>query len=333
MLKIELHPAPNGTPGQGELRVKGWKHTPVGLELAIQRNQDSYYLDANGHWSASQRWTALGEVQDTDGALQTLVGPWLVDPLTADQRMAYMLSLRNSEGSDNGVLRMVGELLSSAAAGSSPAAPATSVAPAVVPAVAPPAPTPEPAPESEAKAEIAAQSESPVEEAPRPPPKKPRRWPLLALMGVLAAAGLAAWWWLSPGSKSPPDAEPTIEAEALAPDGPCHPQILTTNNDDLALLQACVKSNPSSAQTLQLISAAESAKRCNLAQRLFAYKAQSGDVEVALAYARRYDPEGFTAGACIDKADGETAAYWYERVLDQQPDNAQAKQRLEALQP
>jgi len=327
MLKIELRAAPGGTPGQGNLRIQGWKHPLDGLELAVQRNQDGYYLDATGHWSASQRWTALTDTRSADeAALQAIVGPWLVDPLTADQRMTYMFYLRSADGQDKGVLRIVGDLLSSAAAGTPPATLASAVAPTVT---IPPAPAPEPPPAAES--EPAAEPE-PEPEPESPPPEKPRKHLLLVLLIalVLAVAAGLAWWWFARADHAGA-AEP--EASTDAASGPCHPQVLDASQDDLTLLQTCVKSNPTSEQTLALIAAAETAKRCNLAQRLFAYKAQAGDIDIALAYARRYDPQGFTASQCIDKPDGETAAYWYERVLEQQADNAQAKQRLEALQP
>jgi len=317
MLKLELRAAQNSIPGQGELRIQGWQETSAGLELAVQRNQDGYYLDASGNWSASQRWSPLADVSDAGDHLLSVVGPWLVDPLTADQRMTYMFYLRNADGSDKGVLRIVGELLSSAAAGK----PAVTATPVLAPEPPPSAFQSEPLLPPEPKTEPPVKPEQPLV----PPPQKTSRLPLLILLValLLIVAGLV-WWWMSRAD----GAAPTQAASS-----PCSPQILSSSQDDLALLQACVKSQPDSAQVLELIKAGQQAKRCNLVQRLYAYKAQSGDVDIALAYARQYDPEGFTPGACIDKADGETAAYWYERVLEQQPDNAHAKQRWEALQP
>jgi len=352
MLNIELRAAKTGTPGQGELRIQGWKEDLHGLELAVQRNQDDYYLDDRGQWSASQHWNALVDVRAQDDRLLAAVGPWLVDPLTADRRMTYMFYLRSPDGSDKGVLRIVGELLGSAAADTS-AAP--EIKPAPPPEIKPspqaaPEPELEPEPEPEPQVESASepQAASALPETPLPsPPPPPSRWPLwvLLLALILSAAGLA-WWFLlrsaahTPSGTTPvtsqdaaANAPPSAESAESAATSPCDPQILGANPDDLALLQACVRSNPSSAQVLELIRAAKDAKRCNLMQRLYAYTAQAGDAVVALAYAREYDPEQFKSGGCIQAADSETAAYWYELVLEREPGNGEAKRRLEALKP
>lgn len=82
---------------------------------------------------------------------------------------------------------------------------------------------------------------------------------------------------------------------------------------------------------MAVIEAAKQAERCNIVQRLYAHKAQSGDTKIAFAYAREYDPESFKDGGCIKSADAETAAYWYEIVVANDPSNAAAKQRLEQL--
>ena len=52
--------------------------------------------------------------------------------------------------------------------------------------------------------------------------------------------------------------------------------------------------------------------------------------QIALAYAREFDPATFVAG-CLTAADKETAIYWYELVLSKEPENAEVKARIEAL--
>jgi len=91
-----------------------------------------------------------------------------------------------------------------------------------------------------------------------------------------------------------------------------------------------LKTNPDSAQILAVIDAAKKESRCDLAQRLYAFKGQSGDVPIALAYAKEFDPATF-AGGCFKNADKQTAIYWYEVVLSKDANNAQAKARIEAL--
>jgi hypothetical protein len=100
--------------------------------------------------------------------------------------------------------------------------------------------------------------------------------------------------------------------------------------DDLIYIQSCLKTNPDSVQVLAVIDAAKKSNRCDLAQRLYAFKGQAGDIPVALAYAKEFDPVSFTSG-CFKAADKETAIYWYEVVLSKDANHAEAKSRLEAL--
>jgi len=328
MLKIELRPTREGTPGQGELQIQGWKQEAGGLQLAVQRNQDDYYLDDSGQWHASQRWNSLPNVREEDGQLLAQVDAWLVDPLTADTRMTYMLYLQNEDGSDKGVLRMVGELLSSAAAGRIAPPPAPPKAPPKPEPVTEPEPEPEPLPEPEPVAEVEPIPPKPQPVPPKPKPKPKSRWPLLVLLLlVLLAAGLALGWFLL---RPNPSVDTPAEATTS---GACSAPVLAENQDDLALIQNCLKTSPSSDEVLALINAAKESKRCNLVQRLYAHKAQSGDAVIALAYAREYDPASFKAGGCIESADAETAAYWYELALERDPTQSAARERLEALKP
>ena len=78
------------------------------------------------------------------------------------------------------------------------------------------------------------------------------------------------------------------------------------------------------------MAAAKAAKRCDVAQRLYVFKSNGGDIKVALAYAREYDSASFVAG-CVTAADKETALYWYEFVLSKDPSNQVAKDRIKAL--
>lgn len=124
-----------------------------------------------------------------------------------------------------------------------------------------------------------------------------------------------------------PSTTPTSSATLPAP---CSLAALSAAKDDLIFLQECLKTNPEAAQILEVIGAAKAAKRCDLMQRLYAFKSQSGDTTVALAYAREFDPEFHQVG-CIVSPDKATAVYWYELVLSKQPDNADAKARVQAL--
>ena len=126
-----------------------------------------------------------------------------------------------------------------------------------------------------------------------------------------------------------------------APDAPeSRPAVVETDNctmDKLAdrpglqFVQECVKESKTSEQWLTVIEEAKKAEQCDVAQRLYVNKAQSGDVKIAMAYAREYDPKDHQANACFSKPNPATAAYWYETVLLSEPDNAQAKARFQEL--
>jgi len=315
-LRIQLRAAPGGQPGHGELVLRGWEHAPDALTVSIRRNRDSYYLDAGGGWGSAPVDHALGAVREDGDALVAAVGPWLVDPLLAGTGMTYLLTLRNAEGEGDGVLQVIPGLLSSAAAGQSQLTAST----AVHAAAPPPVPDVEPAAEAEAPPQSAPAATAP------PASAKKSLWWLWLLLGLLLLAliGAALWWFvLRPGGGS--------GAVADAGDtSPCGTGSMAQTSDDLLFIRTCLATQPSSQEVLEVIAAAKAAKRCNLVQRLYAHKAQAGDVEVALAYAREYDPHSFSGG-CIEAADADTAVYWYEIVTEHAPDNHEAQQRLQEL--
>ncbi|KRW60845.1 hypothetical protein [Pseudomonas sp. TTU2014-080ASC] len=344
MLRIELKAAQSGQPGYGELTLHGWAQEGEGLELTIQRNQDGHYLAAGGSWDSNPVWHALDGMSLNDEVLNGEVGPWLIDPLMANPQNAYMLQLRNPDGSDKGVVRIVGTILSSQAAGSSQSGekraerPAPAVTPPPPPSEPEPEPTPLPEPEPEPVLTLDPEPEpEPIAAEPRPQPtpvpekKGSKLGLIIAILLVLAALAAAAWWFFlrTPGTTAP---AATSEASTSAADtAPCSVGALGQDKDDLVFIQSCLKSNPSSEQVLAAINAAKEAKRCGVVQRIYAHKAQAGDAAVAFAYAREYDPEHFKSGGCVEAADAETAAYWYEIAVNNDPSNQEAKQRMEAL--
>ncbi|SEI57648.1 hypothetical protein SAMN04244579_01206 [Azotobacter beijerinckii] len=339
MLRIELTAAAGGQPGHGELTVHGWPGGTEDLELSVLRNQDSLYLEAGGGWDSLPVWHALDGLERRDEALFGAVGPWLVDPLVRDPKMVYRLQLRAAGQSDGGVLRIVGNLLSSPAVGH----PQPDERPPAPPVVAEPEPelpvveVVEPAPDD---SPLVAERDEEFRAAPAPKPRQPVRWlPFVVGLALLLGVGLAGYWYfvLRPQTQTPvaaatvPAATPAVAAAGEA--GACAASALAESGDDLTFIQACLKSSPSSAQVLETIAAAKQAKRCGVVQRLYAHKAQAGDAAIALAYAREYDPQSFAAGGCVEAADAETAAYWYEIALANDAGNAEAKKRLEALKP
>lgn len=328
MLRLELKKADSGQPGYGKLVVHGWTGNPEGVELTVTRNQDGRYLEASGGWSTNPTWHALDTLQQEVDALTVEVGPWLIDPLVLDPQMAYQVVLRVGEHQGKSVLRVDGSILSSQAAGSSiredqrvkPAAPAPVVETAAEDII--PEPEPEPVIEPEP-----IEPEPEVVVPPAPVEKKRSKLPLiLLLLLVLLLLGALLWWFLlrTPAEESP---AAVAAGEAAA----CSSDALKQTRDDLVFIQQCLKSNPGSAQVLEVIATAKQAKRCGVMQRLYAHKAQAGDAAIAFAYAQEYDPDTFSKGGCIASADKETAAYWYEIAVNNDPKNEKASQRLEAL--
>lgn len=339
MLRIELKAAQSGQPGYGELTVHGWQEGADSLELTVQRNQDGRYLGANGKWDTSPSWHGLDGLDLVDEKLTGEVGPWLIDPLMLDPQMAYMLQLRNEDGSDKGVLRILGTLLSSKAAGNSShdEKKVERKAEPVIPPVVEPEPALLPEPEVEPEPIELFLDEPQVAEpiAPSPPPpqpvKDPSKLPMILIILLLVLALAAAAWWFLLRKPAGDDTAAAPSTPAAGEAAACSAQALSEGSEDLTFIQACLKSSPSSEQVLAVIAAAKEAKRCGVVQRLYAHKAQSGDAAIAYAYAREYDPQHHVGGGCIEAADGETAAYWYEIAVNNDPGNQDASQRLEEL--
>ena len=358
MKPIKLQAATGGQPGYGELVVSGWSHGAEACELCVQRNQDNYYLGENNDWGARQVWHQLGALQEDGERFLCNVDHRLVDPLVENQRMyQFRLTLRDAQSKkeEEAGLRIDSRLQPSTASGSSrfeekKVDHTTRAAPKDEPVPEPPMTAPEQEP---------IQAPEPIVTT-LPPvlPKKSSKIPLILIILLLVLAlAAAAWWFLlrKPPSDdtttepSPPPAvaEPSSPPAVAEPSPPpataepsaapaagmavCSPETLADAKDDLSFIQACLKSNPSSEQVLAIITAAKEAGRCNVMQRLYAHKAQSGDAAVAYAYAREYDPAHYAGGGCIKAADGETAVYWYEIVVEHDPQNQDAQQRLKEL--
>lgn len=329
-IRPELKPAASGRPGVGVLVLTSWDRESLefgaGAEVCVQRNQDHRYLGENGQWTATQTWHQVSLSEELiDTSVVLALDARLVDPLVENPQMTYQLQVRIGSEEAIGVLRMRDGVLSSRAAGQS-ADPVNHVA--------------------DSQRVVAADSLVPplpevVEPAPEPliqPSQKQSKtglWVALIALLVLVVAGYFAWKHF--GSTAQPvttsgTVNPALTSPPVVPaePAPCSTEALTATKDDLLFIQACLKTNPDSNQVLTVIATAKEAKRCDVVQRLYAFKGQSGDAKVALAYAREFDPATFVAG-CLSAADKDTAIYWYELVLSKEPENNDAKTRLEAL--
>ena len=359
----ELKPALNQTPGYGLLTLQGWE-TPeasfdYNYEVCVQRNQDSRFLGADNQWTATQTWHQVDASESQNEFVALTLGPNIVDPLVENPQMTYLLQARYGTELAQGVMRIREGVLSSHALGQTGEAVSRVAKPvqAVPPAAATETATPEHSP-------VAAQT-AVADSADQPKSKSSQTLLIVAVVLILLLiAAYFGWRWYqgqqatpvattAPSSTSAPDAVTTPPAAAptttapvttVAPTqapvsaappapqepAPCSSEALSATKDDLPFIQTCLKTNPDTAKVLAVIELAKTAKRCDVAQRIYAFKGQGGDVVIALAYAKEFDPKFFVAG-CFAAADKNTAVYWYELVLARDPNHTEAKERAEAL--
>lgn len=341
-IRVDLLALEPNIPGQARLAVKKWRGASEKLEFSIQRNQDQLFLQGDRNWSNNPFWFQVPLFnQGTDEeALETLVGPEVVDPLLEGSGSSnYRIELRELDGglADQGVVRPGQGLLSSIAGGETRSIydggnlsmPET---PVEIPDL-PPLELPEPQPAAEPISVEPAVAEPVI----KPAAKKSSLLPLILGLLILLAIALGLWFWLKkPAVDAPVEAQPVATEPAAASEsvavGPCTLESMASQSE-LSFVQNCIREAPDSAALLEIIATAKTAGHCGIAQRLYANRAQAGDVQIAHAYAREYDPQFHQPSTCFAEPDAATAAYWYETILASAPDDAQAQQRFEELQP
>lgn len=338
MFNPELKPVQPARPGFAVLSIRNWEGDASPVYLSIQRNQDRYFLNDKGEWVGNAFFHQLS-LEDADDGYQIVLDKTLVDPLVSNLQMAYQFTLKDdNETQDIGRLRIRDGVLASQAQGQSEALKSTAtldnqpVPPAPIIEETPPEPEPEPEPLKIEPEEIEPiiseiKADEPPQRSTPPAPKKSKIGLILAIILILILAGILTWFFLLRGNPAgEPAPQPTSE--------PSTPSVCSVENmksgTALAFVQSCIQSQPDSKTILATIEQAKQNNQCDVAQRLYAYKAQSGDVDIALNYAREYDPETASAQGCFS-ADKETAIYWYEAVLNHDSQNSDAKARLEAL--
>ena len=345
-IRVDLLALEPNVPGRACLTVKKWQGGEEQLEFSIQRNQDGFYLQDQKAWSNNPFWFKVSRfaLAASGEALEAQVGPEVVDPLLeggANSQFQIELREQNLGHADKGVVRPGVGLLPSTAGGqtrstyggadlSAPVVPEPEPEipelPELILPVAEPEPEPTPAPAE------------PVYTPPPAPVKKSKKGliALLIVVLLLLAAG-GAWWWFNKQPTAPVEApKPEPKTEQPAPPTPTAALPCTLESmqseGEIPFVQACIQNAPGSAALLEVINQAKASKHCGVAQRLYANRAQAGDPLIANAYAREYDPKYLKASECFPAADNATAAYWYETILTQDPNNVEAKQRFEELQ-
>lgn len=328
-----LSSPPGERPGFALLILQGWTSTPDVAqgqlcEISIQRNQDSRYLGSDGQWAANQIWLQIECAAPIGESPVLAAGPDIVDALMQNHQMVYMLQVRVGLEVASGVIRIRENVLSSLATGESPTlqgaipiSAGNATHQGLLPKV----------PDAVPERGISANS------IPQSAPANPGRGRLAVVTGValmtvlvMGIGGYFGWKALDSSAKNSAVVSDDKPAPVEAP-APCSVDVMRNTKDDLDFIQLCLKINPNTQAVLAAIAAAKKINRCDLVQRLYAYKAQSGDTEIAMSYAFEFDPDTFVAGGCIERADKDTALYWYELVVAKDPDNAKAKDRIYAL--
>lgn len=339
MFNPELKPLQPAIPGNAILTIRNWDGAHEAVSLTIQRNQDQNYLNDNGEWVGNAFEHHISLLPEGDNFFIAL-NKNFVDPLVSNLQMAYRLTLKDDEGFDDiGTLKIHSEVLSSQAQGQgqqeSIKSGATLQAP--TPAIAEPEIIiePEPAIGVIDETEINVSETKMAADISPSSPQKAKKSPLIAVIAailLLAIIGALVWFFVLK-EKHPETVEPTATAQVTTPtkgvEGPCSVENMS-NANALAFVQSCLKSHPSDSSLMSTIDAAIDNNQCDIAQRLYAYKAQAGDTKVAFKYAQQYDPDVKNTSKCFSP-DKETAMYWYEIVVNNDSQNSEAKARLEAL--
>ncbi|XWY21043.1 hypothetical protein ACNGTP_07585 [Bisgaard Taxon 45] len=323
MLRIELR---EDSPGYAQLSARKWKGSHD-VELAVQRNQDSHYFAGEDKWTPEPVWHKTSELNVVGDALQGRVGPWLVDGLIRQSgNVRFLLQVRDGQVEDSGPLSLIGNILASSAGGDSSresdvrdisfSAPVTPLATTVEIKETPIVDTANDVSPIDEPPAVSVDSETTtLEIAPTPREQKKSKTGLfIALLILLLGIGAAVVYFLFGHQSS--KTETTVVSECS----------VANSTDELAFIQACLKSKPDNQRLLDVIAEAKTANKCSIAQRLYAHQAQSGNVELAVAYAKEYA----VGGPCFS-VDKENAIYWYETALSIDPNNEAAKKGLAEL--
>lgn len=327
----KIFPCQPAVPGTARLmiRLRGEQAVLPNLTFTLCNNEQNY-LQPDNSWSSAPHWFTIDGGSPFNNGSGFHIGPTLLDPLLErSSQVQIQVQLASGETRSTTLQLVRDELFSSDARGQTGNYSGCTVLTTPVS-----APIPEPMP-------------TPAEPIPAPAPPHLKRngslIPMIAagLLVLLIVAG-ALWWFMGRGSDitqtATVDKQPEAPAVAAAPATPeaksdaseCSPANLASQSE-LDFVRNCVQQKLESDKLLTIIQAAKDVKKCGVAQRLYANSAQGGDIKIALAYASEYDPLGHKPNECFKTADPDTAAYWYETVLQTEPDNQKAKQRLEEL--
>lgn len=345
-IKVSIHPDAARGPGHAVIHFEPCPvQTDPQVQFSIERNQDGQFLGSNAAWVPTMELLAPSNSQIDGSTLKCEIGPSIVDPLLANSQMQYRLIAKIDGSPFQGVVRVTAGVYPSAARTSSqPTEPVTPIAAAAIDTPVDPAAPDVSVPPAGTPATPSHQKKFPL-------------IPVLAGIMLLALLGIGIWWFLS-NQTSTVGVTTTTQTQASAPEPSTEPDPTAQSNDpavtqptatpapvavapcsvdafdqfenDFDYLQNCVDSKPTTEQIFAVIESGKKTNRCDLIQRLYAHEAQAGNAEVALAYAKEFDPES-PRGECFTAPEPDAAIYWYEVYLQQKPDDQIVTERVKAL--
>jgi hypothetical protein len=166
-----------------------------------------------------------------------------------------------------------------------------------------------------------------------PPPAPPKRnlTAFLIAAGVLALvlAGIAGNYFLNKSkvdSAKVEESAPVSTPDSAAAPGPGPAAVsgeLVTREDVAKFIQ----SNPSADAAVAAAKKLADGGKLDLAMLVYQFAARAGSTDATLALAHMYDPETWSKTTSpMERADAETAAYWYEPAA--QAGNPEAQRQL-----
>ena len=347
-LRIELE---GDKPGVAKFLAQKWSGS-ADIDILIQRNQDGYYLSGLNQWGPEKNWHTVTSMSVENEQLSGLVDEWLVDSLLSQENsVRFLAEIRDKQNQsyiDRGVINIAETVFPSSALITSPAIfdeleqntfDPNKVASNLVESddsqpVEPETEEQTIGVENEVKVEPEMESEievtptSTITQQAVSDPQSTKAKSKLGLIIIifvilltLAGIGFAVWYFLFSQDKNP-------LISLTQSNSQCNVDNVTT--DDLSFIQQCLQSKPDTDAVIDVINQAKQANKCNIAQRLYANQSLL-NAKVALLYAKEYDVKFYQDNQCF-KADKETAIYWYETSLNNDPNNELAKERLAELQ-
>lgn len=339
-LRIELE---GYKPGIAKFLAQKWSGS-ADIDILIQRNQDGYYLLGLNQWGPEKHWHTLTNLSVDNQQLSGLVEEWLVDSLIIQgTQVRFLIEIRdrqNDNNKDRGVVNIADNVFPSAALNtetvvtdqieqnrSQPAEEGANLNESDDSiASEPEEATIEAENQPEIDKEVAPEPAIAQEVVSTPEPTKSKSKSgtfilILVILLILAGIGGAVWYFLFSKDNNPLTATTQTNSQC---------NVSNATSDNLSFIQQCLQSKPDTDALIEVINQAKQANKCDIAQRLYANQSML-NAKIALLYAKEYDEKFYQDNRCF-KVDKGTAIYWYETSLNNDPNNALAKERLVELQ-